>query len=97
VAGNGLIDVGRQGLDMRTRQIGIHVVERERAFFLGQCDTGAIGGMADCRQPGADQSQAFGRAILHPAENQGIGQPRDTQADAALGARFLRLGLEGKA
>ena len=94
---DGVVDVGRQRLDMRPRQIGIHVVERKRALFFCELNARTISGMADGGQPLADQFQAARRTIADLAEDQRVGQARDAQPDAALGLGFGILRIQRKA
>ena len=94
---DGVVDVGRQRLDMGPRQIGIHVKERKRALFLCELYARTIGGMADGSQPQAYQLQAARRTITDLAEDQRVGQAGDAQPDAALGLGFGILRIQREA
>ena len=91
---DGVLDVLIQRLDMLAREIGVLVVKREGALFLGQIDRGQIGRALDRAQPAFGQAHGLGPAVTRAAHDQRIGQTGHAQTDAALGLGLVALGLQ---
>jgi hypothetical protein len=56
-----------------------------------QLGTGEIGSLLDCRHPALGEFHRLGRAVARTAQDECVGEPGDTEADAALGLRLLLL------
>ena len=91
VAGDGLAHLLRQALHMRRRQEALGVVEREGALLARQLGACQIGRPLDGRHPALRQCHRLRRAVAHAAEDQGVGEPGDAEADAPLGLGLLLL------
>ena len=86
--GDAFADVQRQRGNELAGQIFVLVQQLERAFFAGQCDTGAVGGMGDGAHDLAGHPDRFGRTVFDAQENEQVSQTGDADAHPAFGIGF---------